>query len=134
MVCDFKRRSYQMKIKHKYLRNRRFRIKNWKKIRNTEHPFNTTMPWFCWGYPDKGENLWSTESQIQWNFEWIERGARRLESGSHKGSMNSAPAHYRRTLNAKRKAAENHTLQKIRNGDYDADMPTFRNDAAWLYW
>lgn len=119
-----------MKIKHKYLRNRHFRIKNWKRIRNTEHPFQTFYP-YMWG-----EYIlrWDHESQVKDHFEWITNNARMLESGGRRGSMKNAPAYFRRTINRQRKAQERHVLGKIRNGDYDAEIPTFKNDAAWLYW
>ena len=56
----------------------------------------------------------------------------RDDNGTHRG-MFHAPAHYRRTLNAERKAQEKHAMDRIRQGDYDAEFPKWKRDADWLW-
>ncbi len=116
-----------MKIKHKYLRNRHFHIKNWKRIRNQEHPFQTCMPYGLGQYLED----WDVDSQIKRNFESIDRNVRALESG-YRGWFN-APSNYRRMLNKCRKSAEREAMAKIRQGDYEVEVPIFKKDANWLY-
>lgn len=118
-----------MRIQNKYLRNRHFRIKYWKRIRATEHPFETFMPWFRWN----SEMIYSAEEQVKNHFDWIDKQARHLESGKV-FSMNSAPANFRRTIVRINKAKERQAMQKINNGDYDTEVPLFKQDAAWEYW
>ncbi len=112
-----------MRIQHKYIRNRHFRIKHWKRIRRLENPFAFTQE--TWG--------WTTEEQIKQNFESIAKRARALESGSTKYSW-EAPSGFRHQLNDIRKAKERAALQKINNGQYETEFPTFKRDAGWLYW
>jgi len=115
-----------MRIKNKYNRNRHFRLKHWKRIRSQSHPFETmcSNPEYC--------HIWSYEKQVKDHFEWIIQQARALETGQP-CFMNS-PSGFRRLLNKKRKAQERNVMAKIRQGDYDAEIPKWKNDAAWLYW
>lgn len=118
-----------MKIKHKYIRNRHYWRKNWQRIRVTQHPFETFDPW------DSQYYAYSTEDQVKRNFEGITRDARRLENGSHSIAFaKNASSEYRRMLNKKRKALERNIMSRIRNGEYELEMPKFKNDAAWNYW
>lgn len=116
-----------MRIKHKYLRNRHFRNKHWKCIRAKEQPFKTLYP-----YSAYTGRLYPAEEQIERHFKWITQQARALETGQP-CFMNS-PAFFRRLLNKGRKARERTAMAKIRQGDYDVEMPLFRKDADSLYW
>lgn len=116
-----------MRINNKYIRNRHFRNKHWKRIRNQSHPFETYMPWFFYYV---GAN-YTTEQQIKDHFDWITKQARQIESGNRHGLH--APKDFRKGLNARRKAKERQILNRIRLGDYDAEMPTFKRDADWLW-
>lgn len=115
-----------MRIQNKYLRNRHFRIKHWKRIRALEHPHRTFWPWSYYRY-------YSVEEQVENSFESITKRARALESGSTKYSW-EAPSHFRRQLTRERKAQERAIMQKINNGRYDIELPEFKRDAAWIYW
>lgn len=118
-----------MRIKNKYLRNRHFRKKYWKTARNLAHPYETYMPW-VYG----GEIHSPHEEQVKRNFEDITKQARALESGAHKQWLwMHSSADFRRILNQQRKAQERNAMAKIRNGDYEADMPIFKRDADWNY-
>lgn len=118
---------YHMRIKHKYLRNKHFWNKHWKRIRAKEQPFKTLFP-----YSAYTGRLYPTEEQIRQNFEWITQQARALETGQ--ACFMNSPAFFRRLLNRKRKSRERSALSKIRQGDYEAELPTFRKDANALYW
>lgn len=113
-----------MKIKNRYLRNRAFHDKIWKRVRNIEHPFETYMP-----YPNLS---WATEveDQIRRNFEYIEERSRLMENGCHSGRLN-ASSEYRRILNHKRRAKIKNALDKINNGNYEIEVPFFKKDANW---
>lgn len=118
-----------MKIKHKYLRNRHVRNKYWNRVRSRNHPFETIMPWVPWSiYP-----TYSSEEQIKSHFENITKEARDLDSGHRRPFFRNASSEYRRMINKQRKAQERHALARIRNGDYEYEVPRFKNDAAWLY-
>lgn len=125
-----------MRIKNKYIRNRSFRIKYWKRIRNTEHPYRTNFPYTSLteenGYWHKGRFFsYAAEAQIKRNFEWIDKLARYMESGTHK--FGNAPAWFRRQLNTNLRAEQRTALSKVRHGDYDAMFPVFKKDANWLW-
>ena len=130
MVCDLQS-PYPMRIKHKYLRNRHVYLTTWKRVRAKEHPYRTYCPckshyWVCgWKYH---------EDQIRDHFKWITEQTRYIVHGSHRCSYYNAPARYRLNLNHTRKAKERDIMAKIRQGDYDLDVPKFKNDAAWDYW
>ena len=122
-----------MRIKNKYIRNRHFREKSWKRVRNTEHPYQTCMPFLMGGSYKPG--YWSFENQVKWHFNWIDKRARALEKGSRRGMwLSNVPSGYRRGLNRIRKAKERDVMAKIRQGDYEAEFPRFYHDAHWLYW
>jgi len=111
-----------MRTENKYIRNRAFRQKCWNRIRRLDNPYeNTDGSWY-----------WTTEERIAHNFETITKRARFIDSGSHK-HWHHASATFRRHLNAERKAQERVAMQKIRNGDYDIEVPIFKRDADWLY-
>jgi len=111
-----------MRIHNKYLRNRHFRIKHWKRIYKISHPYvNTQGVWY-----------WTSEEQIKSNFDNIAKKANFIENGSHK-HWNHAPKSFRKILNNSRKAKERQVMVKIRNGDYDSEFPKFKRDADWLY-
>lgn len=120
-----------MRIKNKYLRNRHFRTKNWKRIRKTKHPFETYCPYnyYCGEY--RTNPAYSYESQVKRNFELIDIEAWGLESGAN--VFYNSPASFRRLLNKARKAAERKVMSKIRQGNYELEMPYFKKDANWLY-
>ena len=125
-----------MRIKNRYIRNRSFRVKYWKRIRNTEHPYRTYCPYSSLtentGYWDNGRFFsYEAEAQIRRNFEWIDKRARNMESGTHK--FNHAASWFRRQLNTDLRAAERAALNKVRHGDYDAMFPLFKKDANWLW-
>ena len=111
-----------MRITNKYIRNRNFRAKHWKRARSLTNPYEHTHG--AWYY--------TTEESIQSHFESIDKQARAIENGSHK-HWHHASADFRRQLNKERKAKERNAMAKIRNGDYDADMPCFKRDADWLW-
>lgn len=80
-----------------------------------------------------GSNCWRTfDEQVKSHFELIELQARAIDKGSKK-NWNHAPADFRRELNKQRKAKERCVLARIRNGDYDCEIPHFKKDANWLY-
>lgn len=118
-----------MRIHNKYLRNRHFRIKYWKTIRNRNHPYECHMPqttynpaYIAYGYP--------VEEQIANHLDWIGVQARALE----KGGMNfHAPKTFRKYLNRERKSQVRAVMAKINLGDYDVELPKFKRDADWLY-
>jgi hypothetical protein len=111
-----------MRTENKYIRNRRFRCKAWKRIRCLYNPYEHT----------NGSWYWTTEEQVKNNFEGIAKRARFIDSGSHK-HWNHASASFRRELNKQRKAKERHALARINNGDIEYEVPTFKRDADWLY-
>ena len=115
-----------MKIQNKYLRNRAFRSKAWKRIRSKSHPFETYMPFVSPYYS------YTYEDQIKRHFEWITEQARAIDKGTHRG-MFHAPAFYRRILNAARKGREKQAMERIRQGDYDTEFPVWKRDADWLW-
>lgn len=116
-----------MRINHKYLRNKHIHNKQWRRIRAKEQPFKTFCPYSA--YTGRG---YSSERQVEDHFKWITQQARALETGQP-CFMNS-PAFFRRLLNRQRKSRERTAMAKIRQGDYDAEFPTFRKDADFLYW
>jgi len=111
-----------MRTENKYIRNRRFRLKAWKRVRSLTNPYEYTHDsWY-----------WTTEKRVESNFEWIAKQARAIDSGTHK-HWNHASASFRRELNKQRKAKERHALARINNGDLEYEVPTFKRDADWLY-
>lgn len=119
---------YQMRINNKYLRNKAFRNKHWNRIRRKSHPFDTYNPYGLYS----SHMTSPVEEQIRRNFEWIEQQARALESGNS-GGLFHATSGFRRMLNSMRKAQERTAMARIRNGNYDTEMPKFKNDADWFY-
>ena len=130
MVCDLQS-PYHMRIKHKYLRNRHVYRTTWKRVRSKEHPYRTFCPckshyWICsWRYH---------EEQVRDHFKWIDEQTRYIVHGSHRCSFESSPSHWRRKINRRRKAKERNIMAKIRQGDYELDVPKFKRGAAWDYW
>ena len=120
-----------MRINNKYLRNHAYRNKHWKRIRAKEHPFETLTPYYL-GNGGYWSGDWTFEKQVKRHFEWITEQAWAIENGTHRG-MFHATSGFRRILNKQRKARERAALNKIRNGDYDAELPIFKKDADWLY-
>jgi hypothetical protein len=120
-----------MRIKNKYLRNRHFRNKNWKRIRNTKHPFKTHCPYHYIFGEYEYDPHYSYEVQVKRHFELIDIEAWGLESGAN--VFYNSPAGFRRMLNKCRKGAERKAMAKIRQGDYEVEMPQFKKDANWLY-
>lgn len=112
-----------MRINHKYIRNRRFRSKAWKRIRSTEQPYKTHCPYL------NGYTTWTFDEQVKNHFDWIAERARGMDTG-HRLFFHS-PKHFRQTLWKRRKAQERLAMNKINHGDYEADIPTFRRDADW---
>lgn len=86
------------------------------------------MPWF---YYNTQAN-YTAEEQIKNHFERIAEQARAMESGHHR-SFFHAPKHYRQGLWKERKAKERAAMDRIRQGDYDAEMPKFKRDADWQW-
>lgn len=111
-----------MRIENKYIRNRRFRCKAWKRVRYQENPYEHTH----------GGWYYTTEKKVEQNFEWIGKRARAIDSGTHK-HWNHASSTFRRELNKQRKAKERHALNRINNGDVEYEIPHFKRDADWLY-
>ena len=127
-----------MKIKNKYLRNRAFRNKHWKRIRNIEHPFETFCPYNGYGsdgyYYNSYFYSYDVQSQVERHFEDIERKVRALESGTHKQWVVwNASADFRRLINRQRKARDRNVMNKIRNGNYEVEFDKYHEDAAWYY-
>jgi hypothetical protein len=100
-------------------------------VRAREHPYQTFMPW-RWNTPYMTRG--NAEEQVKENFECIDEQTRYIVHGSHRCPYDKAPARYRRNLNHTRKAKERNIMAKIRQGDYDLDVPKFKNDAAYDYW
>jgi hypothetical protein len=122
-----------MRIDNKYIRNRRFRAKAWSRIRNQSHPFETMMPYSIHSASsDYWIRRWTFDEQVKSHFEWIEQQARAIDKGTHK-TWKHASSGFRRQLNKERKAQERHAMAKIRNGDYEVEVPKFKRDADWLY-
>ncbi len=125
MVRDLriKRRfTYHMRISNKYIRNRVYRSKHWNRIRHLTNPFEYTHGnWYC-----------TTAEQIKNHFEWIDQQARAIENGTHRQWVH-APKHFRKTIWQERKSQERVVMARIRQGDYDAEMPKFKRDADWLW-
>ena len=117
-----------MRIRNRYIRNRSFRSKYWNKIREKEHPYRTGCPMLEY-YELFGNNI---EEQVRSHFKWITQQARAIENGAHSGVFH-ATSSFRRILNQERKARERVALRRIRNGDYDVEVPHFRKDADWYY-
>lgn len=118
-----------MRIKNKYLRNRHVWNKIWKRVRNRYHPYETYfLYWFHGSLYD------SAEEQVKYHFKKIDREAREIYNGHRNVFFRNASASYRRHLNGIRKAKERAAIARIRNGDYEIEMPKFKNDAAWAYW
>lgn len=128
-----------MRIKNKYNRNHAYRVKHWKRIRNTEHPYRTFCPYNYFGM-DVGSwyngkfHSYDANSQIIRNFEEIDQRARILESGTHKKFNPSSWV--RRQCNNELRASQRAALSKVRHGDYDAMFPVYKRCANWLwaYW
>ena len=118
-----------MRIKNKHIRNRSFKIKYWKRIRNKSHPFRTTTPTWRWS-----NDYYSSEKQTEDHFKYINEKARMLESGNHSGRFH-ATSQFKRVLNDKFKAEERAAMNKLRNsGDYENyEFPVNIKDADWLY-
>ena len=103
-----------MKIKHKYLRNRAYRVKHWNHIRRKSHPYETFCPYRIDVAPSAyWVRQWNTEDQVKRHFEWIAELARALENG-HKNGLFHAPKDYRKTFNDRIKAKERNAMAKIR--------------------
>jgi len=111
-----------MRTENKYIRNRRFRCKCWKRARSLRNPYEGTH---CSWY-------WGGEERLKWAFERIALDARHMDKGTHK-HWNHASASFRRELNKQRKAKERHALSRINMGDIEYEVPTFKRDADWLY-
>jgi hypothetical protein len=127
MVRDLQS-PYHMRIKNKYLRNRHVYKITWNRVRSKEHPYQTLCS-YHWLY-SKREH----EEQVRDNFKYIEEQTRRIINGFHCCSFNNAPSRYRRKINRARKSTERNIMAKIRQGDYELELPKFKNDAAYLYW
>lgn len=120
-----------MRIKNKYLRNRHFRRNCWNRVCAKEQPYKTHMP--CNTYnPEYVAWILTTEQQVENHFSYIEKTVRAIDKGSHRAWAH-APASFRKFLNRGRKALERKALAKIQQGDYEVEVPTFKNDADWLY-
>ena len=117
-----------MRIKNHYIRNKHYCSKHWNRIRIKSHPFETMMPWFYYS----SQTYYPTEEQIANHFDWIDKQARALESGHHLGLFH-APKDYRKMINRGRSAKVKHIMDLYRLGDYDAEIPKFKNDADWDY-
>jgi hypothetical protein len=111
-----------MRIKNRYQRNRIARQKYWNHCRSKTNPYEHTEDFFHW----------TTEEQIKSHFKWIDKQARAMESGVHKGFFHASSS-FRRLINRQNKAAIRNAMHKINRGDYDAIVPNFKRDADWLY-
>ena len=119
----------QMRIKHKYLRNKHICNKYWNRVRSREHPFETFMPsWYG------GKCHWDADYQIKNQFENIVKEVRGMDKGHRRPYFRNSSSSFRRILNKHRKAKTRNAIARIRNGDFDHEMPTFKRDAAWMYW
>jgi hypothetical protein len=113
-----------MKIKHKYLRNRNVKIKQWKRICRL---FNLNK------YSDYKILKMGFFEAVNERKKILEKYVRALESGTN--FFYNSPSHFKRILNKKRKAKERNIIKKIRNGNYEAEdeLSKFRKNANWLY-
>lgn len=124
-----------MRIHNKYIRNRHFRAKHWKRIRNQSHPFETFCPYDGRGNEGYYHNTHyfsnDVDAQVKRHFDWITQQARAIENGGRTG--HNAPKWFRKCLNKTRQAQAKNILTKVMLGDYDAEFPKFKRDANWLY-
>jgi hypothetical protein len=86
------------------------------------------MPYFCGDYSEP----WSYENQIRDKFDWINKQARYMDSGCHKGIFH-ATSGFRRKENKMYNAKNNAIMKKINNGNYDAEFIPFKRSADWNY-
>jgi hypothetical protein len=115
-----------MKIKHKYLRNAHVKNKYWKSVRNQKHPYRTSL--FLSPYYSR-----THEKQVKQHFEYIDRHARKLESGG--SGYPTVAAEFRRMLNRQLRTQQKQSLHKVNSGDYeDVIFPPSKKTAAWLFW
>lgn len=122
-----------MRIKNKYLRNRAFRVKHWKRIRSQEQPYKTFCPYrIDIALQTYWVRYWDEEQQIKSHFEWIDKRARAIENGTHK-HWNHASSNFRRRRNIQLRSKERAALEKVRGGNYDIEFPKFKRDADWFF-
>lgn len=122
-----------MRIEHKYIRNRAYKSKHWKRIRSQSHPYETLCPYSIDDAPNwYWIRRWDVEEQIKSHFEWIDKQARAIENGTHKHSHH-APKSFRQVIWNRRKSQERVILKKINNGNYDTDFPLYKKDADYDY-
>jgi hypothetical protein len=124
-----------MRIKHKYLRNKHVRSKYWNRVRSREHPFETHCPYVIHiasrNYWVRG---WDFDEQVKDHFRKITEQVRGMDKGHHGIYYRNASSSFRRMINKQNKANIRNAISRIRNGDYDYEVPNFKRDAAWLYW
>lgn len=117
-----------MKIKNKYIRNRIYKTKHFKRMRSIKNPYRTRMPMIIYGSVERTYN-----EQVESNLQEIQEDARGLENGCKSGRYH-ASSEFKKMLNQQLKARERAALQKLKNGDdEDVVFPIFKKNADWLY-
>jgi hypothetical protein len=115
-----------MRIKNRYNRDKHFRNKHWKRVRNQEHPFQTHL--FLSSYYAR-----THEEQVLRNFKYIHDRAMAMESGRR--GYPTVAADFRRMLNRQLRTQQKQSLHKVNAGDYeDVIFPLSKKTAAWLFW
>lgn len=126
------------RIKNKYLRNRIYKQKTWKRvkrIRGGEGRFKLyCLPLFYFLSEDDRLIKWATknydiQTQLNDRFDFNEVWVRWLTKGCSPSTFH-APAHCRRGLNKKRRSNEKAALRKIAAG-LEVEIPTFKQDMDW---
>jgi hypothetical protein len=119
-----------MKIKHKYLRNRLFKIKSRNRAKHIvggEFTFKTYFPFFYGKYTNN-----SPEEQLKRHQEYIDWWAYIFVNGITPSSIH-APSDSRRGASRKTRAAYHRCLKKINDGYTDVEFPQFRHDIDYYY-
>ena len=113
-----------MKIKHKYIRNRLFRQKNWNRIKKMSNPYETILSWWM---------VDSVEAQVNRHFKWIDIVSRVLDKGTHKKVFINNNRYTNRSMFVKNKNQKNKiAMQKINNGQYELEIVNHKHYIDWF--
>lgn len=117
-----------MRIKHKYLRNRLVKTNTRKRVKafvGGEFSYKAYCPSWIYSNPEK----YSSEAQLKdhqkYIDEWWVRGIISGGKGYH------APKWYRKVYERAERRAIKVSISKIMNGYEDIEMPYFRHEADW---
>ncbi len=119
-----------MRIKHKYHRNRLFKRNARKKMVNYlggEFSHKTFFPYCSWGHFTE-----SYEEQLKRHQDWINLRSRHLDKGNHRGYYH-APKWFRNRIERDERRCVKRHLVKMMNGFEDVEIPTFKHNADWSW-